>query len=68
MNTDGLALLERIERGNDPDLLKRIDRCAYFARSKKYYETIRYGDLLTKKISAEVATPILLARLLENLS
>lgn len=69
MNCDGLALLERIEKEADPELLKRIDRCFYFVKSRREYETILFRTLMAKdKVYAETLTVHLLSRLLENLT
>lgn len=69
MNADGFVLLERVKQGDDPDLIEQIERCARYARTKKYLELIEYRKLFTgEKVYAETAMVHLLKRLVANLS
>lgn len=64
MNADGFNLLARVKQGED-GLVAQIDRCAYYARTKRAIEVAEFRKLAGKdKISAEVAMVHLLCRIL----
>lgn len=69
LNADGFALLERLKRGHDPELIALINRCAVYARTKKDLELIEHRKLFAgEKPYPEEVMVHALYRLLINLT
>jgi hypothetical protein len=68
MNADGFELIAAVEQG-DTDMIRKIDRAAFFARTRKRAELVAFrSELATKDITAEALSVHLLSRLVDNLS
>lgn len=68
MNVNGFDLMARVEAG-DPEIIKKIDRVAWFARTRRYAELVGYRtESARDKMTIEALNTYLLARILENVS